>query len=79
MRLLFYYIYILLLSFSANVFAQEKNKFLHSLALTDVYARIDTKQSTKIANKPLIGISLGFVILTPEIIHLNLLNIITAL
>ena len=60
MRLLFYYIYILLLSFSANVFAQEKNKFLHSPALTDVYARIDTKQSTKIANKPLIGISLGY-------------------
>ena len=61
MRIFFIYIYILLLlAFSTTVHAQEKNKSLYSPALTEVYARIDAVQSPKVANKPLIGISLGY-------------------
>jgi len=59
-RIFFIYIYILLLAFFTTVHAQEKNKSLYSPALTEVYARIDAVQSPKVANKPLIGISLGY-------------------
>lgn len=60
MRIFFIYIYILILAFSTTVHAQEKNKSLYSPALTEVYGRIDAVQSPKVANKPLIGISLGY-------------------
>ena len=55
-----YFVYILLLAFSTTLHAQGNKKELYSPALTEAYARMDAVQSPKVANKPLIGISLGY-------------------
>ena len=55
-----YFVYILLLAFSTTLHAQGNKKKLYSPALTEAYARMDAVQSPKVANKPLIGISLGY-------------------
>ena len=60
MRIFFIYISILLLSFSTHVNAQGNKKEMYSPSLTEAYARMDAVQSPKVANKPLIGISLGY-------------------
>ena len=60
MRIFSLYISILLLAFSTTVHAQENKKELYSSTLTEAYACMDAVQSPKVANKPLIGISLGY-------------------